>query len=142
MMARSALQKDKIFSLLLRTARLRFVKPLVSVFYCPILPLLPINRLQENAHWVAFHHPQPEYALHLLIIPKQAIASLSDAHMDDPNLYADLFVIIQKLITAYNLEHSAYRLISNGGQNQSIPLWHWHLICDEFSTSNNPRSYL
>ena len=141
-MARSFLQKDKLFSLLLRTARLRLVKPLVSIFYRPMLPLLPIHRLQENAHWVALHHPHPEYALHLLILPKQAIASLSDARMDDPNLYADLFVIIQKLITVYNLEHSAYRLISNGGQNQSIPIWHWHLICDAFSISNTPRSYL
>jgi len=135
-MARSALQKDKIFTLLLRTARLRLVKPLVSVFYRPMLPLLPIHRLPENAHWVALHHPQPEYALHLLILPKQAIASLSDTRMDDPNLYADLFVIIQKLITAYKLENSAYRLISNGGQNQSIPIWHWHLICETVSTNS------
>jgi len=138
-MARSFLQKDKLFSLLLRTARLRFVRPLVSLLYCPLLPL---NQLGENAHWVAFHHPHPEYNLHLLILPKQPIASLSDAQMDDPSQYADLFIIVQKLITAYKLEHSAYRLISNGGQNQSIPIWHWHLICDAFSTSNTPRSYL
>ena len=135
-MARSALQKDKIFTLLLRTARLRLVKPLVSVFYRPMLPLLPIHRLQENAHWVALHHPQPEYALHLLILPKQVIASLADAHMGDPSLYTDLFMIIQKLITAYKLENSAYRLISNGGQNQSIPIWHWHLICETVSTNS------
>lgn len=138
MRARLSLQKNDFLSLLLRSAGLRFFRPLVSFFYRPLLTLLPVDRLQENAHWVAFHHPQSDYSFHLLIPPKQAIKSLPDAHMENPSLYADLFMIAQKLIANYKLEQSTYRLISNGGQNQLIPIWHWHLISETPSASNNP----
>jgi histidine triad (HIT) family protein len=84
----------------------------------------------ENAHWAAVQHPQPEYPLHLLILPKQSISSLSAAPSDEPQVYADLIQLVQPLISDFSLEDQAYRLITNGGKNQSIPVWHWHLVCE------------
>ncbi len=131
--------KTAVLSLLLLAARLRSVQPLVSVFFRHMMPLLPIDRLRENDHWVAFCHPRPDYPLHILILPKQGISSLSDAPSDDPGLYADLFMVVQQLISDYKLERGAYRLVTNGGQNQSVPIWHWHLICEaSCEISDNP----
>lgn len=136
MMARSSLPasalrvKNKVLSLLVTAARLGPVKPLVSFFYRHMIPLLPIDRLRDNAHWVAFHHPRPDYPLHILILPKQEIPSLPCAPNDDPSLYSDLFLLVQQLIKDYQLEGCAYRLVTNGGEYQTIPIWHWHLVCE------------
>ena len=89
-----------------------------------------MDPLCENVHWAAFHHPQPEYPVHILILPKQEISSLPNAPSDDPQLYADLILIVQRLISNFHLESHGYRLITNGGQHQTIPIWHWHLVCE------------
>ena len=131
--------KNKVLSLLVIAARLRPVKPLISFFYHHMNNFLPIDRLCEGTYWMAFHHPRPDYALHILIIPKQAISSLSDAPSGDPSLYADLFKVVQQLISDFKLEHSAYRLVTNGGQNQLVPVWHWHLVYEASSKDmDNP----
>jgi histidine triad (HIT) family protein len=129
-MARSSLVKNKVLSLLVTVSRQRTVKPLVSLCYRHMIPFLPIDRLSENSHWLAFHHPQPDYPLHILILPKQEIPSLPNAPKDEPGLYADLFTLVQQLISDFKLEDSAYRLVTNGGENQAIPIWHWHLVCE------------
>lgn len=110
---------------------------MVSFFYCYMVDLLPLDRLRENAHWVASLHPRPDYPLHILILPKRDIPSLACAPGHDPSLYADLFLIVQELISDYHLQDSAYRLVTNGGENQSIPIWHWHLICEAFCKGNH-----
>lgn len=89
-----------------------------------------MDPLSENGHWAAFHHPQPEYPVHILILPMQTISSLSAAPSDNTYLYADLFKLVQALITKFSLEDQGYRLITNGGQHQTIPIWHWHLVCE------------
>jgi histidine triad (HIT) family protein len=89
-----------------------------------------MDPVSENTHWAAFHHPQPEYPVHILILPKQGISSLSTAPSDEPQMYADLILIVQRLISDFQLEDRGYRLITNGGQHQSIPIWHWHLVCE------------
>lgn len=136
-MARSSLVKNKVLSLLITVSRQRAVKPLVSLCYRHIFPFLPIDRLCENTHWLAFHHPQPDYPLHILILPKREVSSLPNAPKDAPDLYADLFVIVQQLLSDFQLEDSAYRLVTNGGQNQAIPIWHWHLVCEASCKGEN-----
>lgn len=87
---------------------------------------------------MAIHHPHPDYPLHILILPKEEITSLSSAPQDDPGLYADLLMLVQRLISDLNLEDDAYRLVTNGGQNQTIPIWHWHLISETACNDRNP----
>jgi histidine triad (HIT) family protein len=130
MMARSSSLKTEFLSLLLTVARWYPLRPLAGFLYRHINRFLPVDRLCENAHWTAFHHPQPDYPLHILILPKQEIPSMPLAPCDDPSLYADLFLLVNQLIEKFDLEAKGYRLITNGGLNQSIPVWHWHLVCE------------
>lgn len=122
--------KSELFSLAVAVARTRFLRPLVTFFYPLMSQFLPLDHLAENERWMAVHHPQPEYPLHILILPKQGISSLNDAPSDDPYLYVELIQLVQALITKFSLEDQGYRLITNGGQNQSILIWHWHLVCE------------
>lgn len=88
------------------------------------------RNIQENANWRAFYHPEPLYPLHILILPKSSVTSLVEAPNDSAEFYSDLFIIVKKLIDKLNLEERGYRLITNGGPNQSLPQWHWHLISE------------
>ena len=127
-MARLSSLKTKLLALGLKAARWPLFRPLVSLVFNHMDHFLPVERLVENDHWVAFQHPQPDYALHILIVPKKAIPTLAAASLEHPAPFAMLFEVVQTLISRYDLEHWGYRLITNGGPNQTIPQWHWHLV--------------
>lgn len=122
--------KNKILAILLAAARLRVLQPLVSFFYRFMIDHLPVELIIENDHWMACHHPQPDYPVHILILPKQKLTSILDAPGDHPGLFTALFGLVQQLIKDLELKDCAYRLVTNGGQNQAIPIWHWHLVSD------------
>lgn len=93
--------------------------------------IIPVERLRETETLMAFHHPRPSYPVHILLVPKRPLASLTDLSPADADFTADLFATAQSLIAEFNLESSGYRLISNGGSYQDIPHLHFHLISGE-----------
>lgn len=135
-MAKSSFLKTELLTVFLKAARWRISKPLVNFFFKHMDHFLPVERLHENKYWVAFHHPQPAYPFHILILAKGGLASLTEAPPDSPYLYADLFEMVKTLIKKYHLEENGYRLISNGGPNQAVPQWHWHLVSDTPGVTN------
>lgn len=132
-------QKHKFASSLLKISQVRFFQPLVKYFFNHMTNLLPVDKIKENEHWIAFYHPDPDYPLHILILPKQRIRSLSDSPVDAHALYSNLFKIVQELILEFHLTEHGYRLITNGGANQSVPQWHWHLISECVDFTNAPH---
>ncbi len=88
---------------------------------------IPVKRLRETNSLLAFFHPRPDYPFHVVIIPKEAVRSLTDFDPADPFL-ADLVATAQSLVAEYHLP--AYRLIVNGGEYQEFPHLHFHLTSD------------
>ena len=131
-MARSPSLKTEFLKKLLAVSRWRLLTPVIQFLFIHMNHLLPVDRLDENENWMAFNHPQPEYPLHLLILPKMGIMKLSDALDQQPVLFASLFDLIKALIDRFDLDTVGYRLITNGGPYQSIPQWHWHLISENW----------
>jgi histidine triad (HIT) family protein len=129
-MARSSSLKAKFLSALLAAGRWRLFSSIFQCLFKPMNHLLPVDRLAENADWFAFFHPQPDYPLHILILPKEGIPTLSKAPDDQLALYASLFDLVKVLLLRFDLESAGYRLITNGGPNQTIPQWHWHLVSE------------
>jgi len=128
MMAKLSLEKAEILSCLLKAARWHPIRLLTKFFFKHMSTFLPAKVLLGNDHWAAFYHPQPDYPLHILIIPKQAIPSIDGALEQTAEFHQELYKIVQALIAYFNLNTRGYRLISNGGPNQLIPQWHWHLV--------------
>ncbi len=92
---------------------------------------LPVDRLNETATLVAFHHPKPAYPLHILLVPKKPIATLSALDpVADTDFLTDVYATAQQLIGQFHLAESGYRLIVNGGKFQDFPFLHFHLISD------------
>ena len=93
--------------------------------------LIPVQRLRDTATLMAFYHPRPGYAVHILIVPKRAIASLAELSLEDQDFMADLFACVQSLVAELGLEAIGYRLIANGGKYQDVAQLHFHLISGE-----------
>jgi len=100
---------------------------------------IPVHRLRETNSLIAFHHPQPTYPLHILLVPKKGIASLTDLGPADTDFLSDLFSTVQSLVAEFNLGETGYRLIANGGQYQEIPQLHFHLVSDIPAKEHRPE---
>jgi histidine triad (HIT) family protein len=96
---------------------------------------LPVKRLRETPTLLAVHHPKPSYAVHILIVPKEAITSLAALNQAEGDFSAvflrDLFQCVQSLVEEFDLENAGYRLVVNGGKYQDVPQLHFHLISDQ-----------
>lgn len=89
---------------------------------------IPVRRLRETDTLMAFHHPNPSYLFHVLLVPKKSVASLNEFDPMDTYFLTDLYSTVQSLVEEFHL--SAYRLIVNGGDYQEFPQLHFHLISD------------
>lgn len=135
-MARSFSLKTEFFSLLFQAARSRFLDPMFVFLFNHKGKFMKDRNIYEGSYWRAFYHPKPLYPLHILILPKSSMLSLSDAPNDSEAFYSELFVVVKKLVEEFNLEACGYRLITNGEPNQSVPQWHWHLVSESFGENS------
>ena len=111
-----------------RFARNRLAGSLIAWMLAHMAFLIPVNRLRETPTLLAFYHPQPSYPVHILIVPKRAIASLLEITPADQPFLVDLFACVRELVRELHLDQQGYRLIANGGSFQDIPQLHFHLI--------------
>lgn len=118
-------------NLLMRLVRSPFGRLLIGWLFAHASFAIPVRRLRETETLIAFHHPKPSYALHILLVPKRAIGSLMDLSPDDSDFTTDLFQTVQSLIEELDLEDIGYRLIANGGKYQDVPQLHFHLISED-----------
>jgi len=118
-------------SRLIRFARHPLGAKLVGWVFTHMTFALPVKRLRETPTLIAFHHPQPSYPLHILLVPKRVIPSLSDVKATDADLLADLMQVTQSLVMEFGLEKTGYRLIVNGGKYQDVPQLHFHLVSEK-----------
>lgn len=110
----------------MRLARRPSAGPLVA---WAVTHALPVERLAETRHVVAFRHPRPSYPTHILIVPKRPVANLLALDPGSPIL-RDVVAVAQELVRSLELQ-GGYRLIVNGGADQDVPQLHWHLVSDE-----------
>ena len=94
--------------------------------------IIPVKRLRETKTLLAFYHPQPAYPFHVLLVPRQAVASLMDLPPESGDFLRDLLDTVQSLVHEFHLE-GGYRLIANGGSYQDFPILHFHLVAGERS---------
>jgi histidine triad (HIT) family protein len=115
---------------LIGLARTRLVGGLLREVFNHMSFVIPVQRLRETPTLIAFYHPSPSYPVHILLVPKRAYASLLDLLPEDADFQRDLFVTVQGLVRELGLEGRGYRLITNGGPAQDVPLLHFHLISE------------
>lgn len=96
--------------------------------YCEqIIPgHLKVDILFETERVMAFHHTQPYWERHIVIIPKAHIESLAE-YTDDPELNRDFFAAIQFVTRHLEEQYGGCRISSNVGNYQSSKHLHWYV---------------
>ena len=96
-----------------------------TIFAKIIAKKIPAKLEFEDDRYVAIHDIQPAAPVHLLVIPKRAIATLNDLTPADAQLVGGMFLVAQKLM--HKLGHRDYRTVFNCGSGAQQSVFHLHL---------------
>ena len=79
---------------------------------------------------VAFRDIHPQSPVHLLIIPKKHIASLTDLSDAEASLIGHMAKVANQLAREQGIAGSGYRIVINCGKDggQLVPHLHMHLL--------------
>jgi diadenosine tetraphosphate (Ap4A) HIT family hydrolase len=101
----------------------------VFVWVLGHFPVLISRRLlMETPNLLAFPHPRPSHACHVLLLPRKSLRTFTELDPGDP-FVADLITSVKHLVQERHL--GTYRLVVNGGAYQEFPHLHFHLLSDE-----------
>jgi histidine triad (HIT) family protein len=90
---------------------------------------IPVQRLYENDHILAFPDINPQAPAHILVIPKRHIVSLAHALPEDTALLGQFLAAAGEVARGKNLD-KGYRLVINTGPDggQTVDHLHVHLL--------------
>lgn len=86
------------------------------------------NIIYENGQVVAFADINPSADVHILIVPKEHIASVRDINENHGPLLVKIYQAANELVEKNSLGSQAYRVVVNGGKAQHIAHLHFHLL--------------
>lgn len=94
---------------------------------------LPKEFIFEDSEMVAFRDINPKAAIHVLLVPKQHIPSLTAVTADETGLLGRLMFRIAKLAEQEGIEKTGYKVVINAGRHggQVIDHMHIHLLGGE-----------
>ena len=87
---------------------------------------IPSEFLYEDEHCIAINDIHPQAPVHVLVIPKRAIARLVDAQVDDQALLGHLMLAAGKIAAQLGVD-DAFRLIVNNGAEGGQTVFHLHV---------------
>jgi histidine triad (HIT) family protein len=96
-----------------------------SCLFCRIVRReIPAKIVREDAHTVAFRDIDPKAPTHILVIPKEHVASLDEA--TDPTLVGRLSLAAAEIARSEGLT-GGYRTVVNTGAGAGQTIFHLHL---------------
>ena len=90
---------------------------------------IPSTKVYEDDYVYAMRDINPQAPVHVLVMPKEHIASADEVNADNSMLIAKVFEAIPKIAAAEDLS-TGYRVINNCGEDggQSVKHIHFHLV--------------
>jgi histidine triad (HIT) family protein len=102
-----------------------------SCIFCKVAAReVPADIVRESDRMVAFRDLDPKAPTHILLIPKEHIASLAEIEDGHGALLADIAQAAAQLARAEGIAEDGWRLVTNVGPNagQSVVHLHFHLL--------------
>ena len=87
---------------------------------------IPAQVVYRDDRATVFRDIQPQASTHLLVIPNQHIASLSDAEQADPALLGHLLQVAATVAREAGIDESGYRVVTNVGPDSGQSVFHLH----------------
>lgn len=84
----------------------------------------------EDEDIIAFKDMNPQAPVHLVIIPKEHIASTNDITSENSGYISKIFEAIAKIAKDQGFAEDGYRVVNNCGKDgqQSVKHLHFHLL--------------
>ena len=101
----------------------------MDCIFCNIINKeMPADVLYEDDKFVAFKDVKPSAPVHILIVPKEHIASINDLDKKHCGMIGDMFLLAKKLAEEQGIS-DGYKLAFNTGRKggQSVDHLHSHL---------------
>lgn len=93
--------------------------------------IFPVKPLRQTMHWIAFCHPNASYPVHIVVVPKKPWTDWLAVDPRDAEMMREFVELTQSMIREFELTPAGYRLITNGGKNQTVPHLHFHLVAGD-----------
>lgn len=101
----------------------------MDCIFCKIIKgEIPTNKVYEDETVIAFNDIEPQAPVHILIIPKEHIASAAEINESNSTLIAYVFEVAAKIAKEKNLD--GFRIVNNCGDSagQTVKHIHFHLM--------------
>ncbi len=91
---------------------------------------IPADIVYEDELCLAFRDINPQAPVHILVIPKEPLASVADALDTDSALLGHLMITARKIASSEGILESGFRLVVNAGADggQTVDHVHIHLL--------------
>ena len=102
----------------------------MDCLFCEIIKgNIPSAKVYEDEHCYAFRDINPQAPTHVLVVPKEHIASMDEVNEKNSAYVSAIFEAIPKIAAAEGLKNG-YRVISNCGEDgcQSVKHLHFHIL--------------
>jgi histidine triad (HIT) family protein len=91
---------------------------------------VPAAKVFENERVLAFRDINPQAPVHVLVIPKQHVASLDDLGDEHKALIGEIHLVGRDLAKQEGVQGNGWRWVVNVGEDagQTVPHLHFHLL--------------
>lgn len=98
-------------------------------FYCEeiISGKITVDKIVETNQLIAFHHTQPYWEVHIVVVPRRHIESLATLDPTEEFLIIQLTQTLSKLTQQISATHGGCRVSTNVGSYQETKHLHWYL---------------
>jgi histidine triad (HIT) family protein len=98
-----------------------------SCLFCKIARgEIPVERLAEDEHALAFPDLRPQAKVHVLVIPKEHFASLKEAE-GKWDLIGRMHALAVRVARQKGIDESGFRTVFNTGPDAGQTVFHAHL---------------
>ena len=98
-------------------------------FYCDeaVSGRTHVDVVLETDEVLAFHHTRPFWPVHIVVIPKRHVPSLTDFGNEPEELLARVMKVVRTVAAQVEAEHGACRVLTNLGRYQDSKHLHFHV---------------
>ena len=91
---------------------------------------IPSSKVYEDDKVYAFRDIEPQAPVHILIIPKEHIASANELTEENASVVGHIFAVAAKIAKEEGIADGGYRIVNNCGEDggQTVGHLHFHML--------------
>jgi histidine triad (HIT) family protein len=100
----------------------------MDCIFCKIIAgEIPSKKVYEDDICYAFADIAPQALVHIILVPKKHIESLSQAQVADQTLLGHLMLAAAKIARIAGVDEGGYRVLTNIGKDGGQTVFHLHI---------------